>query len=195
MKLTPLIERFVLHCGEMGSRWGINRTIGQVYALLFLSPVALSAEEICERLQISRSNASVALRELESWRLLRREHRPGERREFYRAPEDLWLIFRTMVEERHRREVEPTLSMLREALLTEPASAEEFLARERMAAMLELMEQATQWLEQIRLMPPERLRALLRLGQRLLALLELAERAGLLPQSSPISEESGHVLA
>ncbi|MDW8480156.1 MAG: MarR family transcriptional regulator [Xanthomonadales bacterium] len=75
MKLTPLIEGFVLHCGEMGSRWGINRTVGQVYALLFVSPGALSAEEICERLGISRSNASVALRELEAWRLVRREHR------------------------------------------------------------------------------------------------------------------------
>lgn len=193
MKLTPLIERFVLHCGEMGSRWGINRTIGQVYALLFLSPTALCAEEICERLGISRSNASVALRELESWRLIRREHRPNDRREFYRAPEDLWLIFRTMIEERHRREVEPTLSMLREALLTEPASAEEFYARERMAAMHELIEQATAWLEQIRLMPPARLRQLLGLGRRLLALLEMAEKAGLLPKS-PL-EESDHVLA
>lgn len=194
MKLTPFIERFVLHCGEMGSRWGINRTIGQVYALLFLSPRALSAEEICERLQISRSNASVALRELESWRLLRREHRAGERREYYRTPEDLWLIFRTMVEERHRREVEPTLSMLREALLTEPACPEEFCARERMAAMCELIEQATQWLEQIRTMPPERLRSLLRLGGRLAALLDLAEKAGLVPRADA-AEEHTHVVA
>ncbi|MBW8317180.1 MAG: GbsR/MarR family transcriptional regulator, partial [Hydrogenophaga sp.] len=115
--LPPLNREFVAHFGEMGSKWGINRTVGQIYALIFISPRALNADEIAEQLEFSRSNVSMGLKELQSWRLVRLRHQPGDRRDFYAAPEDVWAIFKTLAEERQRREVDPTLSMLRDALL------------------------------------------------------------------------------
>src|SRR3982751_6493089 len=122
-KLSPLVHSFVSHFGEMGSRWGINRTVGQIYALIFVSPQPLNADEIAESLAFSRSNVSMGLKELQAWRLVNLRHLPGDRREYFDAPTDAWEIFRTLAEERRRREIEPTLSMLRNALL-EPATNE-----------------------------------------------------------------------
>ncbi len=95
MNLTPLTQSFVLHFGEMGSRWGINRTVGQIYALLFVSEKPLNADDIADALAFSRSNVSMGLKELDSWRLVRLQHLPGDRREYFSAPEDVWAIFRT----------------------------------------------------------------------------------------------------
>ncbi len=100
MNLPPLIQTFVLHFGEMGSRWGINRTVGQIYALLFLSNEPLNAEDIVERLGVSRSNVSMGLKELQSWILVRLQHKPGERRDDFSTPDDIWQIVRTLVEVR-----------------------------------------------------------------------------------------------
>ena len=113
--LPALTRQFVSHFGEMGSRWGINRTVGQIYALLYLSPRALNAEEIAETLEFSRSNVSMGLKELQSWRLVNLRHHAGDRREYFEAPQDVWEIFRRLAEERRRREIEPTQSMLRSA--------------------------------------------------------------------------------
>jgi DNA-binding transcriptional regulator GbsR (MarR family) len=120
--MSPLVSAFVAHFGEMGSRWGINRTVGQIYALIYVSPEPLNADEIAEALEFSRSNVSMGLKELQSWRLVHLSHRAGDRREYFDAPGDAWEVFRTLAEERRRREIEPTLSMLRNALL---ASADE----------------------------------------------------------------------
>ena len=106
MNLAPLTQRFVLHFGEMGSRWGINRTVGQIYALLYVSPRALNADDIGEALAFSRSNVSMGLKELQSWNLVRLQHLPNDRREYFQAPEDVWAIFRTLAEERRKREGE-----------------------------------------------------------------------------------------
>ena len=122
LRLPPVSRQFVSHFGEMGSRWGINRTVGQIYALIFISQGALNADEIAEALEFSRSNVSMGLKELQAWRLVRLTHRPGDRREYFDAPADVWDIFRVLAEERRRREVEPTLSMLRMALLETPSS-------------------------------------------------------------------------
>ena len=103
--LSPLVRSFVSHFGEMGSRWGINRTVGQIYALIFVSPRPLHAEEIAEQLEFSRSNVSMGLKELQAWRLVRLKHLPGDRREYFEAPTDPWEIFRTLAEERRRREI------------------------------------------------------------------------------------------
>ena len=100
--LPPLNRQFVAHFGEMGSRWGINRTVGQIYALIFLSPQALNADEIAETLEFSRSNVSMGLKELQSWRLVKLLHRTGDRREYFEAPSDVWEIFRVLAEERMR---------------------------------------------------------------------------------------------
>ena len=132
MNLPPLSQAFVLHFGEMGSRWGISRTVGQIYALLFLSERPLNAEEITEQLGFSRSNVSMGLKELSSWRLVRLQHIPGDRREYFSTPEDLWEIVRILAEERRKREIDPTLSMLRQALVETPGS-EEVHAQARMA--------------------------------------------------------------
>ena len=130
--MTPLVHSFVAHFGEMGSRWGINRTVGQIYALIFVSPKPLCADEIAETLSYSRSNVSMGLKELQSWRLVKLRHVAGDRREYFEAPSDAWEIFRTLAEERRRREMEPTLSMLRSALLETPScdDAPSLLGRE-----------------------------------------------------------------
>jgi DNA-binding transcriptional regulator GbsR (MarR family) len=176
MELPPLIQSFVLHFGEMGSRWGINRTVGQIYALLFVSERALNADELVERLGISRSNVSMGLKELESWRLVRLSHQPGDRREYYSAPEDVWAIFRTLAEERQRREVEPTLSLLRDAILESPASAEERYAQARMRQMHDLIDLLTTWFADVRKLSPTTLQQLLKMGGAVVRLLEMKDR-------------------
>src|SRR3989338_5871731 len=92
--MNPLVRSFVAHFGEMGSRWGINRTVGQIYALIYMSPRPLNADDIAEALEFSRSNVSMGLKELQSWRLVRLKHLPGDRREYFEAPSDAWEIFR-----------------------------------------------------------------------------------------------------
>jgi DNA-binding transcriptional regulator GbsR (MarR family) len=176
MNLPPLIQAFVLHFGEMGSRWGINRTVGQIYALLFVSSEGLNADDLTERLGVSRSNVSMGLKELVAWRLVRLEHRPGDRRDYYRAPDDVWTIFKTLAEERQRREVEPTLSMLRDALLETPGADEERHAQSRMREMYELMEQMTGWFAEVRKLSPETLSQLMALGSRAAKLLEMKDK-------------------
>ena len=176
MNLHPLSQAFVLHFGEMGSRWGINRTVGQIYAVLYISREPLTADDIVDRLGVSRSNVSMGLKELQSWRLVRLEHRPGDRRDFFSAPEDVWQIFKTLAEERQRREVDPTLSMLRDALLEAAGSADDAYAQERMRRMHELIEQITDWFAEIRKLSPDTLQALMGLGSKVVRLLELKER-------------------
>lgn len=176
MKLPPLVQTFVLHFGEMGSRWGVNRTVGQIYALLFVSPQPLCADDIVEALGVSRSNVSMGLKELQAWNLVRLQHRPGDRRDFFTAPEDVVAILRTLAEERKKREFDPTLSLLRETLMEEPASEIERHAQERMRAMHDLMEELGDWYEDVRGIENERLLALVRLGSRVSRLLEIADK-------------------
>ena len=116
MTLDQIKDRFILHWGEMGSLWGINRTMAQVHALLFISPEPLSANEIMDELQISRGNVSMALRELIAWGIVARVHLKGERREFYTTEKDVWTMFRIIVRERKKREIDPTMSVLRESM-------------------------------------------------------------------------------
>ncbi|OYZ71766.1 MAG: transcriptional regulator, partial [Rhizobiales bacterium 24-66-13] len=150
MKLPAMVQAFVLHFGEMGSRWGINRTVGQIYALLFVSPRPLCADEIVEALGISRSNVSMSLRELQAWNLVVLKHLPGDRRDFFVTPDDTWQILRTLAEERKKREVDPTLSVLRELLMQEPATEEERHAQARLGEMHALIEQLTNWYEDVK---------------------------------------------
>ena len=176
MDLPPLSQAFVLHFGEMGSRWGINRTVGQIYALLFISAQPLTADEITERLGVSRSNVSMGLKELSSWRLVRLSHQPGDRRDFYSAPEDVWQIFKILSEERQRREVDPTLSMLRDAMLETPGSAEDAHAQARMRQMHDLIEQLTDWFAEVRKLSPATLEKLMSLGAKATTLLQFTDK-------------------
>ncbi|MGP9820882.1 GbsR/MarR family transcriptional regulator [Salinarimonas sp. NSM] len=176
MNLPPLVQTFVLHFGEMGGRWGVNRTVGQIYALLFVSPQPLVADDIVEALGVSRSNVSMGLKELQAWNLVRLQHKPNDRRDYYSAPEDVWQIVRTLVEERKKREIDPTLSMLREALMERPESDYERHAQERMRVMHELMDMMSDWYEDVRRIETERLVQLMKLGSRITRLLETADR-------------------
>src|SRR5687768_17540782 len=114
MKLTPVMERFILHWGEMGWRWGINRSVAQVHALLMLAPKPLPAEEIGETLNVARSNVSTSIKELNGWGLVRVVHVFGDRREHFETLRDVWEMFLVIMRERKKRELEPTLATLRE---------------------------------------------------------------------------------
>jgi len=176
--LTPLVRSFVAHFGEMGSRWGINRTVGQIYALIFVAPAPLNADDIAEKLEFSRSNVSMGLKELQAWRLVNLRHLPGDRREYFDAPDDAWEIFRTLAEERRRREIEPTLSMLRNALLEEPATEADRIALERMRGMHDLIELTTTWFDDVRHMDQQTLSKLMRMGAKVQKVLQFTGRVG-----------------
>jgi DNA-binding transcriptional regulator GbsR (MarR family) len=181
MNLPPLIQAFVLHFGEMGSRWGINRTVGQIYAVLFVAERPLCADDIVERLGVSRSNVSMGLKELQGWNLVRLQHQPGERREFFSTPDDIWLIVRTLVEERKKREIDPTLSMLRELLMQTPNNADERHAQERIREMHALIELLTGWYADVQRLETERLVQLLSLGSKVVKALDIKDRLFALP--------------
>lgn len=171
MTLPPLVQTFVSHFGEMGSRWGINRTVGQIYALLFVSEGELNADEIGEALGFSRSNVSIGLKELQAWRLVRLSHRAGDRREYFSTLGDVWEIFRAVAAERRRREVEPTLTVLREALLVRTADPAERHAQQRMQEMYALVDQANTWFDDLQRLSPESLSQLMRMGGQMQKLL------------------------
>ena len=170
--LTPLVRSFVAHFGEMGSRWGINRTVGQIYALIFVSPQPLNADEIAEKLEFSRSNVSMGLKELQAWRLVNLRHLPGDRREYFDAPSDAWEIFRTLAEERRRREIEPTLSMLRNALLETPSTEEDRVALERMRGMHDLIELMSRWFDEVQRLDATTLSRLMKMGAKVQKVLQ-----------------------
>ncbi len=176
MNLPPLIETFVLHFGEMGGRWGINRTVGQIYALLFLSDRPLNAEEITDALGVSRSNVSMGMKELEAWRLVRKRHLPDDRRDFFEAPDDIWQIVRTLAEERRKREVDPTLSLLRDVLMETPASAVEQHAQGKMRQMHDMIELLTGWADDVEKLDNASLMRLLSLGAGVSKLLEVKNK-------------------
>ena len=170
--MSPLIRSFVGHFGEMGSRWGVNRTVGQIYALIFVSPRALHAEEIAEALEFSRSNVSMGLKELQAWRLVHLRHQPGDRREYFDAPGDAWEIFRTLAEERRRREIEPTLSMLRNALLEPATTEDDQVAQARMKGMHDLIDLMMNWFDEVQRMDQQTLTQLMNMGSKVQRVLE-----------------------
>jgi DNA-binding transcriptional regulator GbsR (MarR family) len=176
MNLAPLTQRFVIHFGEMGSRWGINRTVGQIYALLYVSPKPLNADEVGESLGFSRSNVSMGLKELQSWNLVRLIHQPNDRREYFQAPEDVWVIFRTLAAERRKREIDPTLSMLRDALMEQPSVTQDIHAQARMKQMHEFIELMTDWLDDVQKMDSATLASLMKMGSKVQKLLEIKDR-------------------
>jgi len=180
MELSPLSDAFVRHFGEMGSRWGINRTVGQIYALLYVSGRPLPADEIADALGFSRSNVSMGLKELQSWRLVKLQHLPGDRREHFSTPDDVWQIVRILAEERRRREIDPTLSVLRDLLLEKPGSEEDRQAQARLKQMHDLIELLTRWSEDVQKLETDELRRLLRLGGGVIKLLELKNQLPLL---------------
>lgn len=164
MKLSTKIETFVAHFGEMGSRWGFNRTVGQMYALLMVYNRPLNADEISEMLSISRSNVSMGLKELQSWRLLKMTHYPGDRKEYYKTPDDIIEVARVVLEERHKREVAPTLTMLRDEMMREPVSEEGKYAQVRMTEIYELIDNVSKSVDELSSLSTKDLRKMLKMG-------------------------------
>lgn len=181
MRLSLLQQEFVLHFGEMGSRWGINRTVGQIYALLFLSDRPLNADDIVDRLGFSRSNVSMGLKELQAWNLVRLKHLPDDRRDYFSTPDDLWEIVRTLIDERKKREIDPTLSKLRELQMQEPATAEDRHAHARIAELARLIELLTGWYSDMNRLETDRLVQLLALGAKIQRLVGKTEGIVSLP--------------
>lgn len=160
----------------MGSRWGVNRTVGQIYALLFVTERQLHADDIGEKLGISRSNVSIGLKELQSWGLVRLSKVPGDRREYFTSLGDVQEIFRVVAAERRRREVAPTLSVLREQLLVNVKTEEDAFAQERMREMHELVDMANTWFDDLQRMSPEAMSKLMKMGSKLQKLLSAKEK-------------------
>ena len=186
MQVSQLKGEFILHFGEMGSRWGINRTVGQVYALLFISTGPLCADDIVTALGVSRSNVSMALKELQSWNLVRLIHQPDDRRDFFTTPDDIWEIVRTLVAERRKREIDPTLTKLRALAMTEPAE-EDRAALARIDELRSVIEQMTHFHDELNRMETDRLVALLNMGARLSRALDGAGR--LIPMRAKKNKE------
>ena len=152
--LTPVAQKFILHWGEMGTKWGINRTVAQVHALLFLSPKPVPADEIAETLSVARSNVSTSLRELQSWGIVRVVHVLGDRRDHFESIKDVWEIFRTVAEERKRREIDPTLRVVTECVQELKVGPHgETYTKERLESMQEFLTTMTGLFEEFLRMP------------------------------------------
>jgi DNA-binding transcriptional regulator GbsR (MarR family) len=179
MQLTPIAEKFVLHWGEMGSRWGVNRTVGQIHALLYLAEQPMHAEEICETLSIARSNVSTSLKELTDWGLVRVAHVMGDRRDHFEALHDIWDIFRVIAQGRRRREIDPTLSTLRGVLMDPAFANESATARVRIKQVHDFLETTTAWVDEMQRLDPATLMKIMKMGSKIQRLLgrDSAEKA------------------
>jgi DNA-binding transcriptional regulator GbsR (MarR family) len=176
MQMSPMIESFVLHFGEMGSKWGFNRTVGQLFALLVVMEKPLTANEIAEALSISRGNVSMGLKELQSWRLVQVNHIPGDRKDYFTANGSIWDMANKVFEERRKREIEPTLSLLRDLLLDKPANDMESHAQDRLNEIHDLLEMTTQWSVELQHLGPEKLQTLMKLGSGVGKVLDVKDR-------------------
>lgn len=194
--LPPAIQRFVLHWGEMGATWGVNRSIGQIHALLYLSEQPLTAEDLADTLGLARSNVSNSLKELLQWSLIRRVSLLGDRRDFYEAEVDLWEMVARIAEGRKSRELDPTLATLR-ACMTD-AETDRFMnatAKRRISEMLTFVEGVDAWANDMRKVPRGKLAALMKLGSAVLRFLPSkglgvakAAKAG---QGGPVGDKDG----
>jgi DNA-binding transcriptional regulator GbsR (MarR family) len=162
------MQRYVVHWGEMGARWGLNRSVAQMHALLYLSAEPLHADEVAETLGIARSNVSVGLKELLSWNLVQVTQTLGDRRDFFVAQRDPWEVVRIIVEGRKRRELDPTISFLKEcaAELSSDRDTPTYV-KDQIAGQLEFMETLMGWYESIRSLPRKTLLKMMRMGQRI----------------------------
>ncbi len=175
--LAPVEEKFILHWGEMGTKWGINRTVAQVHALLYLAAKPLPADEISTTLSVARSNVSTSLRELQGWGIVRVVHVLGDRRDHFETLKDVWEIFRIVAEERKKREIDPTMRVLAECVKEAKADAHgDVQTAERLESMLEFLTAMSGLFEEIVRMPMPALKGVVKLRGRVVTL--LGKRAG-----------------
>jgi DNA-binding transcriptional regulator GbsR (MarR family) len=162
--LSPVVQKFILHWGEMGTKWGINRTVAQIHALLFLSQRPLTAEEVAETLSVARSNVSTSLRELLGWRIVRSVSVFGDRRQHFESMKDLWEMFRVISEERKRREFDPTVEVVRECVTeAKKSAATDAYARERMEELLEFIITMSGLFDELRTISPATIKGMAKL--------------------------------
>ena len=167
-KLTPVQQKFILHWGEMGARWGINRTVAQIHALLFISPKPLNAEEIAKILAVARSNVSTSIKELQNWGIVKIVHMMGDRRDYFESIKDVWEMFRVVLDERKRREIDPTLTILRSCIAeAEKDKATDSYTQERLRDLAEFFETTTAWYSQIRCWPVRALPRLVKMSDKI----------------------------
>ena len=172
--LSAVQQKFVLHWGEMGTRWGINRTVAQIHALLYLAPQPLNAEDISSILGVARSNVSTSLKELQSWRIVKLVHVLGDKRDHFESMKDPWEMFRIVLDERKRRELDPTLEMLRECIAeAEKNKQTDAYTEERLKALRDFFETTTSWYLQLRAWPAQAVVKFVKLGDRAARLLRL----------------------
>ena len=166
VRLSPVQLKFILHWGEMGTRWGVNRSVAQIHALLFISAMPLHAEAICACLGIARSNVSSSLKELQNWNLIKTVHMMGDRRDYFDTSNEVWVLFNTIMEERNRREFDPTLVALRECVDEAKNNPIDADAYQKMLRVLEFMQVLSAWLDEMKRLSPDTLMALFRMGAR-----------------------------
>ena len=177
MTLTTSMKEFILHWGEMGTRWGVNRTVAQVHALLYLSPESLTAEEISDALSVARSNVSTSLKELQNWNLVKTDSRMGDRRDYFRTSADVWTLFLTVVEQRVEREILPTMAMLQRLVVEARAERPPQPAvTARITAMQVFLEELHGWYTQVKKLPPASLHSLISIGSGITRFLPKSRR-------------------
>jgi DNA-binding transcriptional regulator GbsR (MarR family) len=186
MKLLdyPEAQAFILHWGEMGSQWGVNRSVGQIHALLYLCDRPVHAEEICDALVLARSNVSTGLKELQSYGIVRRTHVQGDRRDHFVAETDLWDMLMRIASERKRREIDPTIALLGQ-LSAQLEGRDDVPAhvRERIARMHEFIGTLSGWYDQVRVLPKPTLIALMKLGGKVARFVGLGRARNTSPPS------------
>jgi DNA-binding transcriptional regulator GbsR (MarR family) len=173
-KLSSVQQKFILHWGEMGTRWGINRTVAQIHALLYMSPQPLPAEEIAETLAVARSNVSNSLKELQGWGIVKRIHVLGDSRDHFESMKDVWEMFRVVLDERKKREIDPTLRMLKECIVeAEKDKGTDEFTEQRLRDLHDFFETTTAWYVQVRQWPTSAMVKFVKLGDRVLKVLGL----------------------
>ena len=177
MELSPTLARFVLHWGEMGTRWGVNRTVAQIHALLYITGRPMHAEEIADTLTVARSNVSNSIRELQGWGLVKLVHIAGDRRDHFETSKQVWELMRAIVKERQRREIAPTIEVLRELLADPAMNREATEAKLRMQETLDLLETLTAWSDEMLRLDTQTLTQVLKLGAKIKKLLGRAAPA------------------
>lgn len=166
LHLSDQANEFVMHFGEMGNYWGINRTVGQIYALLYVYDRPLNADEIAELTHFSRSNVSMGLKELQSWNLIKLQYIRGDRKEYFTTPDDIWEIFKTLAIQRKKRELNPTLTMLRNSILKNGENNKNYTSK-KIKEMHDFMEDMSFWFEDIQTMNPDHLKKFMKMGKKI----------------------------
>ena len=167
-KLTTVQQNFILHWGEMGTRWGINRTVAQIHALLYISPRPLPAEDIAETLGVARSNVSTSLRELQGWGIVKLVHVLGDKRDHFESMKDVWDMFRVVLDERKKREIDPTMHMLRDCIAeADKDKTTDPYTGKRLRELAEFFETTAAWYGQVRAWPTSALMKFVKLGDKI----------------------------